>query len=150
MLSYLTNLMGRGFGLVISEVSYYELLSGTTTKQEKDRLNFLNELTRYLVELRVFIAASQLSTLYSQQCKRENRTSHEISCPDKIIAATAVLTGSLILTANISDFPRPFFREAEERLIFYKDHDKTQILVLQLLDPNNSVIQQKFQERPLG
>ncbi len=148
LLSYLSDLVKRGFGLAISEVTYYELLSGTTAKQEEDGLNILNNFTKYVVELRVLVAASQLSTLYYHQCKLEGRTSHDISVQDKIIASTAILTGSLILTANINDFPRPFFHEAEEKPLFYKDGNKTKMLVLQLLRPNQVVIQQRFQERP--
>ncbi len=150
LLSYLADLVKRGFGLTISEITYYELLSGTTTKQEEDGLSILNNFTRYVVDLRVLVAASQLSTLYHHQCKLEGRTLHDISMQDKIIASTAILTGSLVLTANVNDFPRPFFQEAEEKPIFYNDRNKTQMLVLQLLRPNQIIIQQRFQERPIN
>lgn len=150
LLAYLLELVERGFGLTISEVSYFELLSGTTIKQEKSAVDLLDKFNRYLIDLRVLIAASQLSTLYFHQCKLEDRSPQNISFQDKIIAATAILTGSLILTANINDFPRPFFQEAEEKPIFYKHKNKTQMLVLQLLRPNQLVVQQRFHERPQG
>lgn len=150
MLAYLLDLVKRGFGLAISEISYFELLSGATIKQEKNAVDLLDKFTRYLVDLRVLVAASQLSTLYFHQCRSEERSVQDISLQDKVIASTAILTGSLILTANINDFPRPFFQEAEEKPIFYKHRNKMQMLVLQLLRPNQVVIQQRFQERPTG
>lgn len=150
LILYLADLARRGFGFAISDVTYYELLSGTTVKQEQQSIELLDKFNRYFVEITVLIAASRLSTLYYHQCKLEGRTSHDISFEDKIIASTAILTGSLILTANINDFPRPFFQEAEEKAIFYRDRNITKMLILQLLRPNQTIILQRFQERPRG
>lgn len=151
LLVYLADLVNRGFGLAISEISCYELLSGTTIKQEQEGLNLLEKFVRYTVDIQVILAASQLSTLYFHQRKLEDReVDREISPQDKFIAATAILTNSLIITANINDFPRPFFQEAEEKPLLYKDNNKIRMLVVQLLRPNQTVTQQRFQERPLG
>lgn len=147
--SYLDELVSRGFGLTISDVSFYELLSGLSTQKETEGINLLNKFTRYLLEPTVLLAAARLSALYFQQTKIEGRTTGDPSMQDKIIGVTSILTGSLIITANVNDFPRPFFREVEEKLLYYKERNKQQMQVIQLLAPNAPVVEQRFQERPL-
>ena len=144
LLKYLVQLSQRGFGLAISAISIYELLSGTTEKQETDGLSILNLFKKYYFDDNLLLAASQLSTLY----EKEKVPSQNISVPDKLIAATAVLTGSLVMTADINDYPRPFFDTAEEKLFFYTKKDRTNMRVIQLLRPNSVVINQRFSERP--
>lgn len=145
LIPYLVALQERKFILAISEISIYELLSGSTIKQEQEGLAVLNLFKVYQIIQNVLIAASQLSTLY--HCE-EGLPDNAISPQDKFIAATSVLTGSLILTANVSDFPRPFFQEVEEKLIFYRKKDKTRMQVVQILRPNNVFIQTRFTDRP--
>lgn len=91
-----------------------------------------------------YLTASWLSTIY----KNEKVSNQQISLEDKIIDATAILTDSLIMTADINDYPRPFFTEAEEKLFFYRHKNKTCMRVIQLLKPNLPVMQQRFSERP--
>ncbi len=146
LLVYLVELMRRGFSLAISLISVYELLSGATEAKEKEGLSILNLFKNYQMDGNLLLAASQLSTLY----EKEKVPSQNISVQDKIIAATAVLTGSLIITADINDFPRPFFDTVEEKLFYYQKKNKTNMRVIQLLRPNLLVINQRFSERPKG
>jgi len=144
--NYLIGLVKRGFELATSNISIFELLSGSTITNEAKGLKILNLFKNYKIDENLLLAASQLSTLYD----KEKVPSQDISISDKIIATTAILTGSLIITADINDFPRPFFETAEEKLFFYQHKNKTKMKVIQLLRPNQVVISQRFSERPQG
>lgn len=146
LISYLASLIKKGFSLAISDISIQELLTNATIKQEKEGLALLSNFKNYQLESNILVSASQLSTLYNQG-KIPNQN---ISIPDKIIASTAILSGSLIMTADVNDFPRPFFLEAEEKLFFYKHRNKTNMRVVQMLKPNMATIIQRFSERPKG
>lgn len=146
LLPYLLELTKRGFGLAISDISIQELLTNATLRQEKQGITLLSQFRRYQLEPNILIGAAQLSTLYS----KEKVPSQNISIPDKIIASTAILTGSVVMTADVNDFPRPFFSEAEEKLFFYKHKNKRSMHVIHLLRPSMEVINQRFSERPSG
>lgn len=147
LITYLAELLSRGFDLSVSEVTIYELLSGCTVKQEKEGVAALSLFKTFQISTNVLIAASQLSTLY--HCEKII-ADDGISMQDKIIASTAILTGSLILSADVNDFPRPFFHEGEEKPIYYRRKDKAEMLIIQILRPNHLVIQKRFAERPMG
>ncbi|KKP48282.1 MAG: hypothetical protein UR39_C0001G0077 [Candidatus Woesebacteria bacterium GW2011_GWA1_33_30] len=140
---YLLSLVGRGFGLAISDISISELLQDATLEQEKISSSTLSLFNRYPLNEDILIAGAQISTLY----KIDNTKNNSISLPDKIIASASVLSGSLILTADVNDYPRLFFSEAEEKWILYRKNNKNNILVIQLLRPNTEYIKQKFSER---
>lgn len=142
--SYLLDLVARGFGLAISDISIVELLQDSTSEQEKIGLEILNLFNRYQLNESFLLGAAQFSTLYKSDRVRNDA----ISLADKIIASSSVLSGSLVLTADVNDYPRPFFWEAEEKQIIYRKNNKTNILIVQLLRPNMEYINQKFSERP--
>jgi len=144
--TYLINLIGKGFGLAISDISVLELLQGANASQETEGLNVLKLFNRYNLQERILVAAAQLSTLYSQ----DKIYNDGISMADRIIASTVILTGSLVLTADINDYPRPFFDEAEEKLITYRKKNKSNMIAVQLLRPDVIYINQRFSERPKG
>lgn len=146
IISYMIEFQKNNFVLSISNISITELLSGTTRKQETDGINVLSVFKRYEINDSVLIGASQISTLYTI-AKIPN---DQISLADKIIGSTAIITGSLILTSDVNDFPRPFFKEVAEKMIFYKHKNKTQMIVLQLLSPNTEFINESFSRRPQG
>lgn len=105
---------------------------------------------RYLLIYRGFGLAisyiSILELLADATIKQEQN--EDISLADKVITATSILSGSLVLTADVNDFPRPFFSEAEEKLIEYRKKNKTNMISLQILRPNIVYINQRFSERP--
>ncbi|MDP3982500.1 MAG: PIN domain-containing protein [bacterium] len=142
---YISELIERGFGLTISEITVYELLAGLSSEKEKQAIQTLEAFGRYKVEVDVFIGAAQLSTLYSMD---KSVMDSGISTGDRIIAASAILTGSLILSSDVNDYPRPYFNEVEERLIYFKKKDRQHMISTYLLAPNIPVINQKFNERP--
>lgn len=141
--SFLSLLINSGFVLAFSDISMCELLSGATVTQENDQLSVLNNFRRYLVDDNVLIGAARLQSFY----KKENVPEGQIDLADKIIAATAIITGSLILTANVNDFPRPFFHEVHEERLMYRKKDSSCLQVVQLLSPNIELINQRLTER---
>lgn len=144
LITFLSELVQRGFGLAISDVSKFESLCGTTISQEAKIIETLKLFQNYQITDEVLIAASRLFTLY----KNEGVPISQVEVPDKIIASTAILNNSLVLTANISDFPRPFFSEAETKHVFYRKNNKDNLLVVMILRPDLTVIQDRFSKRP--
>lgn len=142
--TYYLDLLKRQFILAISEITIFELLQDATIKKESEAINILSFFKTYQINSTLLTAAAQLSTLY----KEEKIPNQQISTADKIIGATSILTGSLILTADVNDFPRPFFLEAEEKLLYHKEKSKTKMIALQLLRPNQNMISIRFNSRP--
>lgn len=137
------DLSQRGFVLSISDFSIFESLCNTTTAQEKEIFQTLNIFPKFACDQNIFVTASQLSMLY----QKERTISQAIEIGDKIISATSILSNSLIITANINDFPRPFFVEAEVKKIFYTKKRKQNLLVIYILSPDYEVVHQRFAER---
>lgn len=146
LLAYLTSLVDQKHIFAISQISISELLANMNVTQEKEGIEKLNIFTQYLVDSSTLHASARLSTVY----KLENINENQISVGDKIIASTAILTDSMILTSNVNDFPRPFFRTVDEKLIFFTKKNSKKMIVFQLLRPNYDILNQKFAERPTG
>lgn len=143
-LKYLSDLMKRGFGLAISDISIYEILRGATTSQEEKIFRTLGIFNTYYISQQVIIASARLYTLY----RDEKIQVANIDDGDLIIAATSVLTGSLILTRNRRDFPFPFFEEAEIRTIYFaKSLGHTGEHTICLLRPNINLVVRKFLQK---
>jgi len=80
----------------------------------------------------VLITAGRLQNIYRVYGIEEGR----ISLADRIIASTAFVTSSDIVTSDVNDFPRPVFKESHEELFFYRRKNKTNVQVVQVLSPN--------------
>ena len=100
-------------------------------------------IQKYLVDDNVLIGAARLQNLY----REENIPEGQINLADRVIAATSIITGSLVLTGDVNDYPRPFFKEMHEEKIFYKKKDTSCMQIVQLLAPNIDVITQRMIER---
>lgn len=145
MISYLIDLLNRGFGFAYSDITRYELLRGTTESKENEMLDILNPYFRYFLSENVILAAAQLDNIMKAEKIEVNSVDHG----DKFIAATAILTGSLIMTANARDFPWPIFHEAESRAITFQDRNKkTRCHMISLIRPDFDLINLRFKERP--
>ncbi|HMS22688.1 MAG TPA: hypothetical protein PKA38_02880 [Candidatus Levybacteria bacterium] len=108
-------------------------------------LELLNPYFRYFLSVEVLVAAAQLDNIM----KLENVDVNSIDHGDKFICATAILTGSLILTADAKGFHWPFFQEVEREIItFTAKNKKTKCYVLSLLRADHTIITQRFNERP--
>lgn len=141
---YLKEILERGQRLALCEMTIYELIAGASITKEAQLLKWLTVFKRYQVDLNVFIAAARLKTLYDMQKLPQT----QISDGDKMIAATSVLTGSFILTANGNDFPRPCFKEIEQKHIFYIHKNIQRMIPIQLLSPDNDTLNYFFSNRP--
>lgn len=142
---YLMDFLDRGFGFAISDITIYELLKGANIKNEAEMLQVLNVFQRYYLTDNVLVAAAQLETLY----RMDSIEPKQVESGDKFIAATAVLTGSLILTANSRDFPSPYFQESERKPIIYTEkRNRSKCILISVLTPDITIINQRFSERP--
>lgn len=142
---YLSELLKRGFGFAISDVTIYELLKGANIKNEAEMLRILNIFQRYYLTDNVLIASAQLETIY----KIEGIEQKQIEDGDKFVGATAILTGSLILTANSRDFPSPYFQELERRALIYTEkRNRSKCILASVLSPDIAMINRRFSERP--
>ncbi len=145
LLNYLLELGRRGFILSISKVTICELFSGIPRQKEIEAGITLNIFKQYSIDDNVIITTSQLSTVYKNA---KTVKTDGIDFEDRVISATAMLTGSLILTADVNDYPRPYFTEREERVFFFRNKNKTNIRVVQILQPNIFLINHSFLSRP--
>lgn len=141
-INYLIELGKREFGFAISDITIYELLRGAYVNKKKDMLSVLSLFPRYFITEKVLVASAELETLYNLD------KTPKADDGDKFIGATAILTGSLILTANSRDYPTPFFIEQERKIISYLYNGRNKSIPICLLSPDINVIKTKFLEIP--
>lgn len=127
----------------ISKITISELLSGASISQETKALEQLNVLKQFSIDDTILVASAQLLNLY----KLQNIQDQQINLGDRIIAATSILTGYPILTADVNDFPRPYFIEVYRHLLTYSKKNSTQSICLQILSPDIQLINEKFSHR---
>lgn len=101
----------------ISYITFFELLDGIPENKFDMMYGLTIGFKKYDVTDKVLFMASHLGAFY------KNLGIHpaQISMADKIIAATSILTGSMIFTADIEDFPTELFREVERIPIRYEN-----------------------------
>lgn len=138
---YLQELVDIGFSLCISDITRCEHISGLDAVKESQS-NIIESFDYFPLTIAILRTAGRLRNLYKKEKVQEEKS----DLADRLIAATAIINGNPILTANISDFPRPFFTEVSEKHLFYKNKGRTVMQVVQVLQPNMKVILQKFLE----
>lgn len=144
LLTYLEEIKKTGFEFAISDFSIFESLAGIPKQKETQLTNTLQAMPRFAVIDNVLLVAAQLTTVY----RMEKAEFESIAVGDKIIAATSLLNGSLILTANSNDFPRPIFSETHKKLIFYKEKSKDRMISIYLLSPDFEFVKFRYDNRP--
>lgn len=109
ILEHLSHILGEnpGWFCAISLITAFELTDQSTFEKEVARERQLSDIKKFNVSIKVIRLAGRLGCFY-KEC---NIAPNQIEGPDKIIAATAVVTGSIIFTTNPSDYPAPFFKE---------------------------------------
>lgn len=132
LLRYLDSFVDSGKTLKVSETSIMEILSGYSVKQEKEVFDVLARFPKQAVSEEILVTAGRLQNIYRTYGIEDTR----ISLADRIIASTAYVTGSDLITADVNDFPRPVFKEKHEELFYYRRRNKTNIQVVQVLSPN--------------
>lgn len=127
------------YDLAISDISFYELLNAAPPSVESEIVNRLAGAKRFFVDKKTLVVASHLGCLYAAEKINEDK----ISVGDKIIGAAAVLFNALIYTANVRDFPQPFFRDVARKPLFYKKNNGTDaFMYTAFIEPDLDVINQ--------
>ena len=90
------NILEHSDALFCSVISIGEVLAGTRSNEEKDTWELLDTLSKLNVDENVAELAGKL--------KRETK-SHQLKLVDCIIAATAIINESLLLTKNAKHYP---------------------------------------------
>jgi predicted nucleic acid-binding protein len=132
----LREVVGAGYDLAISDISFYELLNSAPIEKEVAVIRALTGVKRFFVKKSVLIAAAHMGCMYSA----DKVHPEQIDVGDKIIAATAVVTNSVVFTANARDFPSPFFRELARKTLQYERKGQPVFLSAVFLEPDIGVI----------
>jgi predicted nucleic acid-binding protein len=124
------------FTLATSEISYAELIDGAFKAKVERVKQLLNNYTQFEVTQRVLSGAGIISNIYKAKF---NQTSGA-SLQDRIIAATSFIYNLPIVTANIQDFPHPFFTSFVSKNILYHKKKKHHYITVDILLPNNDLL----------
>lgn len=144
MIQSLISAENLGYGFAISEFVFFESLDGISLKNEQERMQALTGLKTFYCRKKVLVAAAHLGCLY----KAENISPQQISVGDKILGATAVMTGSLIYTTNGRDFPLPFFKPVEMNTLTYtKNNGQVSSIIEYYMEPQVETIVARHNER---
>ncbi|MDA1317021.1 MAG: PIN domain-containing protein [bacterium] len=134
---------GDIFNFAISEITYAELLNGTLKNKEAEVISLLDKFYSFTISKRIIKGCGKLGSVY----KEYNQSLKEIDTGDRIIASTAIINNLFIVTANVRDFPFPFFSSiANYNIIFEKKRNKRMISIA-VLKPNYEFITHAFNHR---
>lgn len=143
IISVIKEVVAFGYGLAISDITYYELLNEASIDKEQKMIAVLNGLTRYYVKQDILIAAAHLGSFY----KEHNLPMTQFDSGDRIIAATALLHNCLIYTTNGRDYPQPFFKEIERRMLDYQSKEWPVCVPTYFIEPQVDYIVKYHQKR---
>lgn len=122
--------------LAISGISYTEMIDGAYKSKVKEVNELLDTYTQFEVTQRILQGAGILSNVY----KAQNSKVVGSSLADKIIAATAFVYNLPLITADVKDFPYPFFTSIVSENIKYRKKNKDQYIAIAALMPNATML----------
>ena len=125
----------------ISQITLCEHLSGLNANDEKSK-QYIYNYDYFLVDTPTLVGAARLQNLYKKECKEVRN----IDLGDRLIAATSIIHNMPVVTANVQDFPRPFFREIDSYTIEYEHNGKKKYQNIQILHPDLVFINNKLSE----
>lgn len=134
---------GKNYDVGISELTYAELIDGAFLNKEAQVIELLDQFYTFPITQRIVKGAGKLGSVYKQEFPSEKG----ISMGDKIIAATSVIYGCPVMTANAKDFPQPFFHVKNFANITYYKESKGKMIYIALLFPNYEYIKHTFNMR---
>lgn len=140
ILTDLKEAVKAGYDLAISDFTFFELLDGASVEKETQRIDALNGLSRAYVKRNTLIAAAHLGCLYA-----DDKASADIG--DKIIGATALLSNSIIYTANVRDYPLPFYNVLLKGYLIHHKKGFEVTIPSYFLKPDVDYIIKKYNER---
>ncbi len=135
-----------GYYLSISAITKYELIKKSTIHLEVEREKLLKGVKCFNITMPVIRLTGRLSCFYEQFKISEE----QIELPDKIIAATSMITTSAICTTNPSDYPAPFFAELTNYRKVIEHPGKSGFpifVVLYILVPQRNIVGSLWKER---
>lgn len=128
--------IGKDLDLAVSEISHAELIHGAYKSKIEKVKKFLDLYAHFTVSQRVLEAAGVIGNIYTVH-NSENRS---LGLADRILAATSFIYAVPVVTANIKDFPHPFFNSIRSKNVPYKKKNKDHIIVVDVLKPNIEVL----------
>lgn len=143
ILTILREVVDYGFGIAISDLTYFELLNEASPEKEHKMISTLNGVTRFYIKKDILIAAAHLGSFY----KEHDLNPTQFDPGDKIIASTAILHNCIIFTLNGRDFPQPFFKEIDRRMLDYQNKEWPVCIPAYFLEPQLEYIGQYHQKR---
>lgn len=140
----LQDLIAKGYTLAFSDVSVFELFNESSVSKEIEISDALGAFTRFEVTQQVWIAAAHLGCMY----KEDGVHPEQVGLADKVVGATAILSNSYILTFDVRDFPRPFFKELVLESLGYTSKKGIHCYApLALFQPHLEIVGQQHQTR---
>lgn len=115
IIDILREVVGYGYGIAISDITIYELVNESSFQKELQMTNTFAGISRYFCKRTELTAAARMAAFYKDHGL--HMTQFEVG--DRIIAGTSVVNNCIIFTLNGRDFPQPFFKEIERRMIDY-------------------------------
>ncbi len=143
ILDIVREVVAEGFEIAISDITYYELLTETSSKKEVEVFEVLNEVTRFYCKIQELIAAARIGSFY----KDHGLQVLQFNLGDRIIAATSILHNCIILTKNGRDFPQPFFKEIDRRMLEYTSKQYPVCVPVYFLEPQLDYIGSYHEKR---
>lgn len=140
IIKVLQDALSQGYGIAISQFSFFELMHTANVETETKRLEKTVGIKQLHVTAEILRAAARLGSLYKEDGLGDK--SPEIG--DKIIAATTIVTQNLIYTSDALGYPRPYFNEIGKHRMDYKKNGKDMSIVAYLLEPDNDAINGRF------
>lgn len=120
---------------VITDYIQFELLKSAENK-DSELLKKLGLFGKLSTNEAIILMAGVLHGVY-----KKAKIERKINDGDLIIATTAILSQSLLLTADKDDYPHPFFEEKECLTISFKEFKNshtTSVIPIYLFEPNQT------------
>lgn len=147
IIPYLQEVLNRspGWDIAISAATIFEVTDRSPIKEEVRLERAVEGMKIFDVNIEVLRCAGRLGCMYKDQGINDT----QISSVDKIIAATAFLTGSVIYTTDMRDYPAPFFSEnrALRKIVEYEAKKVPVFLPTYFMNPENDVLQKYYLNR---
>lgn len=143
IIEVLKEIVSFDYGIAVSDLTYFELLNEASIEKEQKMITALNGVTRFYVKRDILIAAAHLGSFY----KEHKFPMTQFDACDKVIAATAIVRNCLLYTINGRDYPPPFFKEIERRMLDYQSKEWPVCVPTYFLEPQLEYISQYHQKR---
>jgi len=131
------------FKPAISEVTYSELIDGAKADKETKVIKLLDGFYSFPLTKRIVKGSGILGSLY----KEESQELKDVCLADKLIAMTSAVYNTPIVTANIRDYPPPFFHNFTDENIMFEKKGKQRMINIGVMSANYPYITHKFNNR---